>query len=97
MLLKFHPPAKALLVPWNRWLGGPQSRLECFEEEKNLLHMQALKHSSLVIQPAGSYEHQLHYAGSVGTVESNKKKSFKLLNRQMCCYSCIRSVLSNLV
>ena len=68
------PPVKALLIPWNRKLGGPQSRLECFEEEKNLSHMQALKHSSLVIQSVLSYEHQLLYAGSLGRVESNKKK-----------------------
>jgi len=27
----------------------------------------------MVIQPVVSYEHQLHYAGSLGTVESNKK------------------------
>jgi hypothetical protein len=36
--------------------------------------MQALKHSFLVIQPAGNYEHQLPYARSLGTVESNQKK-----------------------
>ena len=36
--------------------------------------MQALEHSSLVIQPMVGYERQLHYAGSLATVESNKKK-----------------------
>jgi hypothetical protein len=43
--------------------------------------MQTLKHNSLVIQPVVSYKHQLHCAGSLGTVESNEKKGFKLLNK----------------
>lgn len=58
-LLKLHPPVKALLVPFNKKLDGSQSRLECFEEEKNLSHMQALKHNSLVLQSVVRYEHQL--------------------------------------
>lgn len=92
------PPSKSIAhtLHSGRRLGGLHSRFESFEEEKNLSHMQVLKSSSLVIQPAVSCEHQLHYAGSLRTVEGNKK-SFRLLNRQICCYFCIVSILSNLV
>jgi len=36
--------------------------------------MQTLKHNFFAIQPVVNYEHQLHYPGSLGTGESNKKK-----------------------